>query len=68
MKIKEIIEKCCNLFDSYRPEVSPDEFIQTHLDAMEKGTEEQKFFILKTFSGIFQYSKVLNIVKGNSSN
>ena len=33
---------------------------------MENGTDEQKYFILKTFSGTFQFSGLLNVVKGNN--
>ena len=55
----ELLEQCREIIDSYRPEVCPEEYIKLNIEDTDLHADE-KFFLIEIFSGIIQYSKVLD--------
>jgi len=55
----ELLAQCCQLIDSYRSEVCPEEYIDKMIEDTDLHNDE-KFFLIEVFSGALQYNKVLD--------
>ena len=55
----ELLGTCCQLIDSYRSEVCPEEYIKHNIEDTDLDTDE-KFLLIEVFSGALQYNKVLD--------
>ena len=57
---KELVEACIEIVEAYSEDVDPESYIQTQLNCID-GSEEQKQFILEIFSGLRQFSTLIQV-------
>ena len=57
---KELVEACIEIIEAYSEDVDPESYIQNQL-ALVDGSDEQKLFILEVFSGLGQFSTLIQV-------